>query len=232
MYAAAHHVLTTARRLGLSHTAQLATENLLSSTLGDGARQRLHRGLNARSHAAFDRRNGTDTALPPGNPDEPTDERSFANILRLLEIDRGRYDWIDIGCGKGRTVVLAARAGFRRVFGVDLNESYVAAAAANLEIAAPGLQQRVELSAGDIRHWSLPPTDQVLFCFNPFGPDILRAVLERVADPAPGHRIFVYYNAVHRQAAEAFINSGRLRRRIDTQLLYNDCLILETPAGD
>lgn len=231
MSAAARHLLVTARRLGLSHTAQLAAENLLVSTLGDDARRRLRYGLNAWAHASFDRRNGTDTALPPGDSDEPTDERTFANILRLLQVDRRRYDWIDIGCGKGRTVVLAARAGFRQVFGVDLNDGYVAAAAANVESAAPAWRARIELSVADIRDWSPPPTDQVLFCFNPFGPEVLHDVLERVAGPAPGHRIFVYYNALHRSVAEPFIAAGRLRRRADAQLLYGDCMILETPAS-
>lgn len=216
------------RRLGLQHTGQLIAENVVAGALGDPARRRLRLRMSQAAHDRFDRIHGTDTSARASSVDEPTDARSFANILRLLDVDPARNDWVDIGCGKGRTVILAARAGFRRVLGVENHAPYMDLARRNVAAAIPEYAPRIELTLADIREWPLPESDAVLFAYNPFGANILNDLLVRCARPSAGRRIFVYYNAVHREVAEKLVAAGLFRVRTDQQLLYGDCLVLES----
>ncbi|MGH9451601.1 MAG: class I SAM-dependent methyltransferase [Terriglobia bacterium] len=94
-----------------------------------------------------------------------TTPRAWSGLMRHLPIEPQKFTYIDLGCGKGRTLVLAANWGFRRVIGVDLSEPMAAAAESN--VAKSGAAG-VEIVRGNAGEYQFPDGPLVLFLYNPF----------------------------------------------------------------
>jgi SAM-dependent methyltransferase len=155
----------------------------------------------------FDQMHGVDTSglVPARNlvTGHPNDEHVTAyygvapSILRAL-IERWRetlpphpiesYSFIDVGCGKGRGLLVASEYSFRRVVGVELNPEMVAIAQQNVEHwrrdhAADVTAARVapiEVIEQDALDFELPETPTLLFLFHPFEAPVLKQLLRRI----------------------------------------------------
>jgi SAM-dependent methyltransferase len=135
---------------------------------------------------------------------EPVPVEAFAELLAALP--RALVSsavFVDVGCGMGRAVLLATEHPFKQVVGIELSPALHAVARENLA-AARGLRTRcrdVRLRRGDARRSRFPRGDLVVFLFNPFDHEVLRAVLERIVrSRRPGDRVtLLYHVAVHRE---------------------------------
>ena len=76
---------------------------------------------------------------------QPIDHRSLQLALNALSIDADDV-FVDIGCGLGRAVVLAARRPFRRVLGVEYSPSLAEAACRNVRRCAAACVVRMSRS--------------------------------------------------------------------------------------
>jgi SAM-dependent methyltransferase len=120
----------------------------------------------------------------------------FRALLANLPADPSSLTFVDVGCGKGRTFVLAAEAGFARLVGVELSPELAAAARRNLD--ARGI--RGEIVEGDAAQFAFPDDPLFVFLFNPFGETTLCAVLEELRRSHRGkpRPIFLgYQNPIH-----------------------------------
>ena len=140
----------------------------------------------------------------------PTPLNHLQNLLLQLPIgDPSDFAFVDLGCGKGRTLFVAAQHGFRPVIGVELNPRLAEIARSNVRAfaeAAPSQQCAVGVFCGDAVTYEFPPTPTVVFLFNPFGADTLRGVLanlERSLARVPRRVLVAYFNAVHRGVLDA-----------------------------
>jgi SAM-dependent methyltransferase len=147
---------------------------------------------------------------------QPTVEEEFAAIMQHLvfkeaandaandaAIDLQTYTFLDLGSGKGRALLLAAMYPFARIVGVEVQPGLDAIARQNIERFADGGQRchRIESLCADAREYAFPPTNLVLYLFNPFPDYVLRQVLANLvasARRAP-RSIFVLYNAPFEQ---------------------------------
>ena len=108
-----------------------------------------------------------------------TDYDSLDAILRYLEPDDDVL--LDYGCGKGRVIALAATRPFRQVIGVELNAELAAVARANLlRIEPKAVCNEVEVVQADATEFAVPSDVTVVFLFNPFSGQVLRAVEDRI----------------------------------------------------
>lgn len=141
----------------------------------DDLTYRVHEPRRA-EHVAFDRERGTETSRFDllGNY-QPTRPSVVRDALGALDVAPADCTLVDLGAGKGRVLVLAAEHGFRRVVGVEWRPGLAGIARENL--ARTGLQ--ADVFCGDAAEFPLPLGPLVLYAFNPFGPAVLRAVLER-----------------------------------------------------
>ena len=114
---------------------------------------------------------------------EPVQTWSFRRLLRDLSPSRD-IAFVDLGCGKGRVLVLAAEYGFRRVIGVELAPEVYEAAKCNLERCAPYLPAAtaVELVHDDATLWAAPDDAGMFFLFNPFGEELLARAIANIGD--------------------------------------------------
>lgn len=144
---------------------------------------------------------GTDGWAPVSLDDgmlyEATPYLLLGEILRTLDLHENDV-FVDLGCGKGRTLCMAGRTSVCRVVGVEQDPAFLDVARRNLE-AMPGLRAEVELVEGLAQEFDLSDTT-VLFLFNPFGAQTLEQVIARLttslaASPRPLR--IVYVNPVH-----------------------------------
>jgi len=136
----------------------------------------------------FDRQHGTDTTRIVQTKDrsgrmvhwyETASATAIAAAIDAIGIDASTATFIDLGCGKGKPLLIAAEKRFRRIIGVDVDPSCLAIAKRNLEIC--GLSARVELVAADATEFNLPSGPLLIYLYNPFPGHVLRIVLQRLA---------------------------------------------------
>ena len=146
---------------------------------------------------------------------EPTRARPLQRLLSAAGIP-ARGTFVDIGCGKGRVLMVAALHGFANVTGVDYSPSLCDTARRNLDAlrATRGLRFDAAIHAIDAVDYAFQPDDTVLFLFNPFDETVLRAVLENLRISLATHPRalwLVYHNPVWRSA----IDESRLFDRVE-----------------
>jgi SAM-dependent methyltransferase len=130
---------------------------------------------------------------------EATPWASFNKAMRRIALRPEGEVFVDVGCGKGKVLAMAARQPFRKVIGVELSPKLADEARANLERLAPKLRCRdVEVVTADASAWEFPDDVTVAFFFNPFVGSLLAQVcdnLERSLVRAPRPLRVVYANS-------------------------------------
>jgi SAM-dependent methyltransferase len=91
--------------------------------------------------------------------------------------------FVDLGSGKGRVVMLAARYPFARVIGVELSEQLNEIARRNLARARGRRRcKRVEVVTADVLDYEIPADATVVYMYNPFRGATFDAVVAKLID--------------------------------------------------
>ena len=128
--------------------------------------------------------------------------------FRRLGVDPRAFTFVDLGSGKGRVVVRAARHPFQGVEGVELSPKMHAVALENVDTArnCAALRSPVTLHNGDVVEYEFPHTPLVFFFFNGFRRGVLDAFLanlERSLRERPRPCYFIYVNPKNGDLLEA-----------------------------
>lgn len=124
----------------------------------------------------------------------PTKPSKFRKLLDSLPIDCSRFTFIDIGSGKGRTLLLASEYGFLRIMGVEFVPSLCEIAERNMGIC--GCQ--AEILCMDATKFDFPAGPLVIYMCNPFDSEIMRIVarnLKRSLECCPREAYLIYWNS-------------------------------------
>lgn len=92
--------------------------------------------------------------------------------------------FVDLGCGKGRVLLVAAEAGFPRVRGVEFARELCRIARANwdrFQHRAGVATVSCEIIESDVATYQMRGDESVYFVFNPFDETILEQVLGNIA---------------------------------------------------
>jgi SAM-dependent methyltransferase len=144
---------------------------------------------------AFDWRYGTDT-LGWLEPEEipvsddarsqmtryaPTRARALRKLLLRLALPQSMV-FIDIGCGRGRAMLVAAALGFREIYGVEFVPQFVEQARRNIAVFRKRLPANVDIRVVDCNavDYVFPPRDSVIYIFDPFSERVLSRVLDNL----------------------------------------------------
>lgn len=134
---------------------------------------------------------------------QPTDPAAFHEMLDALRdlthLDYGDFTFLDLGSGKGRTLLMASSYPFRRIVGVELLPSLHQIAQENLRQYKSESQKcfALESICADATPFPFPGEPLVVFLFNPFGEAGMRQVtanLEASLRTHPRAVYVLYYN--------------------------------------
>jgi predicted RNA methylase len=185
------------------------------------------------SDSEFDAQHGTDTAgsvepgdLGIGNAESrklairylPSPWRVTSWMLERIGVDPREYSLIDLGCGKGRVLLVAAQQPFHKIVGVEISTDLAAIARRNIARFRPSSEQvrAIAVENTDVRKFTMPPGNLLIHMYHPFDPAISAAVFARLAaiQDLPQRRVVVAYLTYTQSVssvAEMFAASGWLR---------------------
>jgi len=103
-------------------------------------------------------------------------------LLSKLRIPRDEFTFIDVGCGKGLCLILAAEAGFRKAVGVEISPLLTKVGRRNVERYRKRTRSdcEFELHCLDAREFILPDEKALLYFYNPFDRSVVESVLSSI----------------------------------------------------
>lgn len=143
----------------------------------------------------WDWRHGTETVqrIPPHQLETESSNKQWAQyygatkagpllqLFRLLNLGKDRR-FVDLGCGKGRVVMLAAQHGFSTIVGIDFSAELCRSAEKNLEEFRKRrrVESEIRILHSDVVDYAVGPEDSVFFLYDPFSKEVLGGVLENI----------------------------------------------------
>lgn len=173
-----------------------------------GVLRRIRKRIKRSVPDSFDREHGVETAKEvslfqldiasenegDGHGYQASPADAVRNLIYCLPIVSVRdlsaletFTFIDIGAGKGRTLLVASEFPFRRIIGVEFARELVAAAAQNLR------NSRAEIIHADASKYAFPCQNLVVYMYHPFGPGVLRRVLASLRIVAHQREVYLIY---------------------------------------
>jgi SAM-dependent methyltransferase len=215
---------TIYQEFGIRTLAQRASRRLLRVVGVQDARHTAWLSKKSKQDAEFDRVFATDTGgiqdivdrdvvgdnAKYGLSHIASDPADFDAMIGSLRLPLSSYTFVDLGSGKGRAVILAARYAFAKVIGVEFVREFVETAHLNVAAARSQylLHSEIELVLQDATAFDFPSGPVLLYLFNPFDSYVLKKVAQnalrswlRVKRPF----VVVYMNPIH---VESFTTSG------------------------
>lgn len=158
------------------------------------------------------------------SPYQPTDPFAFREMMAALPIDFREFTFIDVGSGKGRTLLMASEYPFRKILGVELIAELHRAAEENIaahQAQAPDAASiAIESVCMDARAFVFPATPLVIYLFNPLPEAGLRQVIRNLEEswrksPRP---VWILY---HHPALESALAEAQWLQRVSGTEQYS-----------
>jgi SAM-dependent methyltransferase len=90
--------------------------------------------------------------------------------------------FLDLGCGKGRALMVASEFPFRSVIGVEISRELVRVAKKNAQVMGQNLPEQTPITVvnGNALDYALPEGNLIVFLYNPFGEYLIRGLLTKI----------------------------------------------------
>jgi SAM-dependent methyltransferase len=152
------------------------------------------------------------------SPYQPTEPVLFREMMASLPIAFDQFTFVDLGSGKGRTLLMASEHPFRKISGVEIIAELHAAAEANIRAYRSPTQRcsEIESVCADASDFIFPDTPLVLYLFNPLPEAALRRLignLNRSLNKNPRPVFLLYHNPLLGHVLE---ENGRIAKTKET----------------
>ena len=134
------------------------------------------------------------------------DEEGIIEAIKVLQEQEDTRDltFVDLGCGKGRALMVAANLGFKTIIGVEFVHELAETARKNLQKL--GLTDAVVVES-DAANYRFPESDMVIYLFNPFSAEVMQKVVANLKESLSKKLYIIYVNP---QCGPLFDASGFL----------------------
>jgi SAM-dependent methyltransferase len=123
---------------------------------------------------------------------EPCSPVACSWAIENAQIDFPEFYFVDVGCGKGRPLLIASRYPFVRLIGIDYSAQLCRQARANLERSSVP-PERFDIFCGDAAEFLFMRHDTFAYLHNPFGTEVLQRVLDNLHDLTRTNRLTIAY---------------------------------------
>lgn len=153
---------------------------------------------------------------------EPCPAIHFEIGVKALNIDPAAFTLYDIGSGLGRIPFLAARHGFARAIGVELNHSLNEMAKKNLAKLNAPWADRVKFIEHDATSFDYGSGNRVYFLFTPFTGEIMAKFIERVkALSMQGDRCYILYYGNNPENTEVIADAFGAPTSVELPMIWS-----------
>ncbi len=124
-------------------------------------------------------------------------------VFEEIKKYKDEYVFFDIGCGKGRALIVAEYYGFKKLIGIDLDPELISAAEFNLKgrkFKNPESEFNIQTANAIQFQYDNQPT--IYFLFNPFGKEVLLEAVKRINEQNKEAKKFIYLNPKHKEVFE------------------------------
>jgi SAM-dependent methyltransferase len=130
------------------------------------------------------------------SPYQPTEPALFHEMMASLPIVFDQFTFVDLGSGKGRTLLMASEYPFKKIVGVELLPELHRIAQENLARYKSDGQKCFALEAicDDAANFFFPAGPIVLYLFNPLPEPGLRQVLHNLKRNTDSRTVYVVYH--------------------------------------
>jgi SAM-dependent methyltransferase len=150
---------------------------------------------------------------------QPTEPAAFHEMVGVLlaqrDLDLSEFTFIDLGSGKGRTLLMASEYPFRRILGIELLPALNQIARENIQKYKSVSQKCFDLESicGDATRFPLPEGPVLIYMFNPFPEVPVRTVVRNIENAlsANWRPIYVLY---HNPQLERLLAASTSLRKI------------------
>ncbi|HEX4408900.1 MAG TPA: class I SAM-dependent methyltransferase [Xanthobacteraceae bacterium] len=155
-----------------------------------------------------------------GNECLCTSPSSFRFMMNTLSVAFERFTFVDIGVGKGRTLLLASHYPFMQIVGVEFAQELAAIARRNVMRYGPSSRRcdKIAVLEIDATAYRFPDTPLVVYFYNPFSQSVFDQVLshlEASLRATPRDCVIVYGSSSHNAigwAKPAILRSASFRQ--------------------
>lgn len=195
-------------------------KRILKSLRQEGVLETLRIAARTIADRSFDWKHGTDTMRRVEVDSLETDSihkvharfyqaskaRPLLKLFHQIPLPRDGA-FVDMGCGKGRVLLIAAQLGFRKVVGIEFCAQLCKQAREN---AASFRKNNAAISPihvieSDATHYEFKDDEKVFFLYNPFDAVVLEHVLDNIGrsvEKTPRDIWLIYNNPVHHETVQ------------------------------
>lgn len=109
---------------------------------------------------------------------------------------------LDLGCGKGRALFVAARFGFQHLMGVELFDGYCRYIQNEVKKNEERYTAQFSIYCSDAALFHIPPFVETIFLYNPFTEQVMIPVLQNIQQSLlqqPRQLFLIYLTPLYRQ---------------------------------
>lgn len=158
----------------------------------------------------------------------PVSYSLLEEIFKQLRLNQSQTHFLDIGCGKGRALCVAAHHGFEKLTGLDFSKDLCETAKQNLAITKEQFPQiEYKIINNDAFYFEIPADVDHIFLFNPFDEIIMSAVVNNICislQKNPRAITIIYVNPLHK---ELFVKAGFEETWYTKKMKYLEASLLE-----
>lgn len=177
----------------------------------------------------FDMKYGTDTMTWVHKDDLDVDEDvkrhavlyqpsrtvPLRHLFKTLRLPEGKV-FVDLGCGKGKVLFIAAEFGFKEVRGIEVSPLLCAIARMNIDRFMKKNKTSTSISVieSDVLAYPIRDDEEVFYLFNPFDAEIIQEVMNKIAASIQRQprKIWIIYNtALHKDRIEELLKPVNIR---------------------
>ncbi len=114
---------------------------------------------------------------------QPVNFYTAENLFGQLTFSDKQLGLLDVGCGKGRVLAMAAAQGFRHIYGFDFSPDLCAdAALLSSQLQTKHTDLVIDLECAHAENYFVPDDTGVIFLFNPFDHVIMKHFVHHVME--------------------------------------------------
>lgn len=112
-------------------------------------------------------------------PYQPSFAKSVKDPIKFLKkekkLDFSMFNFIDLGCGAGKTLIIARKYNFKNLLGIEIEKNL-----SNIALNNLNRYKNITIKNMDILNYNLYKNDTIFYLYNPFSELFLKKFLKKI----------------------------------------------------